>query len=306
MATFYLSPLTFIFQYLNDVGVILPGGKINTYLAGTSTPQATYTDITGGTPNANPIILNSAGRLPSVAIWQPRGVAIKATITDANNNAIGTPIDQISGINDFSGATGGISVLSSVSGTNTITASVIPAISSYQPGSVVELTPAATNTGATTLSISGLSSIAVQIYDGTACIGGELVINIPVILVLNAAGTAWIIQAPANSRLLQYSQKSGNYTFTQLDSGFITYFSGTGLNIDFPATGIAPGTLFKVRNNGSGSHTLRQPTTAGNLAWYSGAGISFGNRTLAVGGTVLVSSTAGGVGFFEVEGAGIS
>lgn len=101
MSVFYLSPLTLLVQQFTDIGIILSGGKINTYLAGSSTPQATYTDITGGTPNANPIVLNSAGRLPNVAIWQPQGVAIKAVITDANNNTV-VSIDQISGINDLS------------------------------------------------------------------------------------------------------------------------------------------------------------------------------------------------------------
>lgn len=301
MATYYLSPLTFIFQYLNDVGVILPGGKINTYLAGTSTPQATYTDITGGTPNSNPIILNSAGRLPSVAIWQLRGVAIKATITDANNNAIGTPIDQITGINDFSGATGGISVLSSVSGTNTITASVIPAISSYQPGSVVELTPAATNTGATTLSISGLSSIAVQNVDGTACVGGELVTGIPALLLLNSGATAWIIQAPANSRLLQFQGKAANYTFAQVDAGNLFYFGSTGLTITLPTTALTAGSWLKIRNNGSGSHTL---SSTQMITWFNGGGSTpTGSRTLAVGATIFVQSDGTN---YTVEGSGIS
>lgn len=96
----YLSPISTILQYFTDTGVVLAGGKVNTYLAGTTTPTATYTDITGITPNSNPIILNAAGRLPNVQVWQTGGVLIKVIITDANNNLIGPTFDQISGIND--------------------------------------------------------------------------------------------------------------------------------------------------------------------------------------------------------------
>lgn len=101
MAFFYLCPISTILQYFTDTGVILSGGKINTYLAGTSTPTTTWTDITGVTPNSNPIVLNSAGRLPNVQVWQQGGVAIKVVITDSNNNVIGPTFDQISGIDDF-------------------------------------------------------------------------------------------------------------------------------------------------------------------------------------------------------------
>jgi len=43
-------------------GAPYSGGKLYTYAAGTLTPLATYTDAGGLTPNANPVILDSAGR----------------------------------------------------------------------------------------------------------------------------------------------------------------------------------------------------------------------------------------------------
>src|SRR5262245_50826930 len=45
----------------DDEGDIVPGGKLFTYAAGTSTPLATYLDA-AGTVNTNPVILDSAGR----------------------------------------------------------------------------------------------------------------------------------------------------------------------------------------------------------------------------------------------------
>jgi len=57
-------------QFFDNNGVILTGGKIYTYEAGTTTPLATYTSSSGSTAHTNPIILNSAGRVPSGGeIW---------------------------------------------------------------------------------------------------------------------------------------------------------------------------------------------------------------------------------------------
>jgi len=48
-------------KFFDSNGDPLVGGKIYTYAAGTTTPLATYTDATGGTPNTNPIILDANG-----------------------------------------------------------------------------------------------------------------------------------------------------------------------------------------------------------------------------------------------------
>ena len=56
-------------QFFDNNGVILTGGKIFTYEAGTTTPLATYTSSTGNTAHTNPIILDAAGRVPGGEIW---------------------------------------------------------------------------------------------------------------------------------------------------------------------------------------------------------------------------------------------
>ena len=66
----FLSPIGGAgWQFFNDSGVILSGGKLYTYAAGTTTPKATYTSSSGNTAHTNPIILNSAGRVPGGEIW---------------------------------------------------------------------------------------------------------------------------------------------------------------------------------------------------------------------------------------------
>jgi hypothetical protein len=56
-------------QFFDNNGNPLSGGKIFTYEAGTTTPLATYTSSTGNTAHTNPIVLDSAGRVPGGEIW---------------------------------------------------------------------------------------------------------------------------------------------------------------------------------------------------------------------------------------------
>ena len=83
-------------QFLDNNGNPLGGGKLFTYLAGTTTPATTYTSSTGGTAHTNPIILDSAGRVPGGEVWLTDGVAYKFLIKTSTNVTIGT-YDNISG-----------------------------------------------------------------------------------------------------------------------------------------------------------------------------------------------------------------
>src|SRR5882672_11315429 len=78
-------------RFLNNLQGITPNinGQIFTYAAGTSTPQATFTDSTGATPNANPIILDANGRVPN-EIWFTQGQVYKLVEQDQFSTTIGT------------------------------------------------------------------------------------------------------------------------------------------------------------------------------------------------------------------------
>ena len=66
----FLSPIGGAgWQFFTNSGVILSGGKLYTYAAGTTTPKTSYTSSSGATPHTNPIILDSAGRVPGGEIW---------------------------------------------------------------------------------------------------------------------------------------------------------------------------------------------------------------------------------------------
>lgn len=78
-------------QFVDAAGQPLVGGKLYTYAAGTTTPQATYTDNTGSTPNSNPVVLDSRGE---ANVWLGEST-YKFKLTDANDVEIWT-VDYIS------------------------------------------------------------------------------------------------------------------------------------------------------------------------------------------------------------------
>ena len=84
-------------QLFDNSGNVLTGGKIYTYAAGTTTPATTYTSSSGITANSNPIILNSAGRVP-YEIWLTDGISYKFVLKDSNDALIAT-YDGLVGIN---------------------------------------------------------------------------------------------------------------------------------------------------------------------------------------------------------------
>ena len=85
-------------QFFDNSGNVLTGGKLYTYLAGTTTPAVTYTTNSGVTAHSNPIILDAAGRISgSGEIWLTAGVQYKFVLTDANNVQLWT-VDNLSGL----------------------------------------------------------------------------------------------------------------------------------------------------------------------------------------------------------------
>jgi hypothetical protein len=97
--TVKLSPVAGAgWQFFDDSGVPLSGGKLYTYAAGTTTPETTYTSVSGSVPNENPIVLNSAGRVPgSNEVWLTSGVAYKMILQTSASVQLWSA-DDISGI----------------------------------------------------------------------------------------------------------------------------------------------------------------------------------------------------------------
>jgi hypothetical protein len=93
----FLSPIGGAgWQFFNNDGTVLSGGKIYTYAAGTTTPKTTYTTSAGNIAHLNPIILDSAGRVPGGEIWL-LATTYKFVLNTSTDVLIAT-YDNISGI----------------------------------------------------------------------------------------------------------------------------------------------------------------------------------------------------------------
>ena len=80
-----ISPVPFL-QFIDANGNPLSGGKLYTYVAGTTTPLATYTTYAGNIANTNPVILDSAGR---ASVWLGAG-SYKFVLKDSSDVLIYT------------------------------------------------------------------------------------------------------------------------------------------------------------------------------------------------------------------------
>jgi hypothetical protein len=97
MAVVFLSPVGGVAaQFFTNTGTVLTGGKLYTYAAGTTTPLATYTTSSGSIAHTNPIILDSAGRVPGGEIWLT-AAQYKFTLQDSTGALIAT-YDNIGGM----------------------------------------------------------------------------------------------------------------------------------------------------------------------------------------------------------------
>jgi hypothetical protein len=96
--TVILSPVGGVAaQFFDNNGNPLSGGKLFSYVAGTTTPAVTYTSSLGTTAHTNPIVLDSGGRVPSGEIWLTDGAIYKFVLQTSTNVLIAT-YDNISGI----------------------------------------------------------------------------------------------------------------------------------------------------------------------------------------------------------------
>ena len=81
-------------QFFDDSGNPLSNGTLQTFLAGTSTPTATFSDISG-TPNANPLTLDAAGRV--VGLFLQYGISYKFLLKNSAGATVWT-FDNISAL----------------------------------------------------------------------------------------------------------------------------------------------------------------------------------------------------------------
>lgn len=109
-------------QFFDNNGQPLTGGKLYTYAAGTTTPQATYTTSGGTIFHANPIVLDAAGRVPAGGeIWLAESDIYKFVLKTADDVLLAT-WDNVWGIGAAGGSAVRVPIVYSSVGTGSTTA----------------------------------------------------------------------------------------------------------------------------------------------------------------------------------------
>lgn len=165
-------------QFLSNSGLPLGGGLLYTYGAGSTTPQTTYTTSLGNVANANPIVLDAGGRTPS-EVWLTDGLGYKFVLVDIFGNTIGTWDNLYGGISTSNPLiAGNIQYVGTVGGSaNAITLTPTIAATAYTAGLAYSFTAGSTNTGATTVNVSGVGITNIYQMGGAALTGGEITAN---------------------------------------------------------------------------------------------------------------------------------
>lgn len=157
--------------FVGNNGEPLANGFINTYLAGTTTPAATYTTSAGSVNNPISIPLGPDGRLPN-EVWLVSGTTYKFVPTYASGSLVtGPTYDNITGINDplsFSSLT-----LTSLTVSGTSTLGAITGTTGAFSGALTALSTAITNAlTAGSAAITGALSAAAATFTGLLDISG--------------------------------------------------------------------------------------------------------------------------------------
>lgn len=162
--------------FTNANGTPLASGKVYFYVPGTTTPKNTYQDSGNSVANANPVVLDSAGRAVIYGTGCYRQIVqTSASVTIWDQTTCDTSSTEAS----WGGTAGGTP--------NAIT--VTAANFTGQDGQVIRFVASGTNSGATTINPSSFGNVTLVVDGGSgpvACTGGEIVQNNVVTVVYDA------------------------------------------------------------------------------------------------------------------------
>lgn len=214
--TFVAPPI--VQQFFNVNGIPIIGGKLCSYIGGTLTPQATYTDSTGSTQNPNPLVLDSGGRA-APGIWLKPSLLYKFILYDNTgtpNTCNGNQIWSIDNVSVPQGGTAAVGTVTSVcfAGDGTLLAAPcsVPPVTSSGPvfdtlaqaakytvwGNPTNATATpiyTTNPIVSTIGVAGSSS-GVAVIGAAAAAGTPAQINLPT---STAAAAGQVFTSDANS-----------------------------------------------------------------------------------------------------------
>ena len=175
-----------------------------------------------------------------------------------------------------------------VSGTDTITATVSPSLTAYAVGQMFAFVAAATNTGAVTINISSLGAKSITKSGTTALIASDLTANYLYVIVYD--GTQFQLVGVSSS------------TFATLTVTGVLTLSGSGVQMTSSGTGAWKMPVGTTAQRPTGAQGLiRLNSTTGNPEWYDSTSSSWLPFSQNAGYSVNYLVVAGGGG-----GAGAS
>jgi hypothetical protein len=198
-------------QFIDGNGAPYAAGTVDFYIPSTTTRKNTWQDPDKVTLNANPVVLDAAGRATIYGTGQYRQV-----LKDSLGNTIWDKLtaDPFFGRSTipFGVTTGALVNVQSVVLDTPLESLTNGQIICVQVGTLLE------NTGSLTLNVDSLGAVQVTDANGAACIGGEFQPAMPVVLCYTTSGPAW--------RIMSRNQRKGAWTpaFT-LGAGTITTYN---------------------------------------------------------------------------------
>jgi hypothetical protein len=248
-------------QFFTDSGIPLTGGKLYTYAAGTTTPATTYTSSSGVTAHTNPIILDSAGRVPGGEIWLTNSAIYKFVLKNSADVLIAT-YDNVSGINDTTAL---------IAFETTLAGSTGASLVGYLPAGV----------GAVTTTVQAKLRQYVSVFDYmTAAQIADVQANTLILDVTTAVKTAIAANIGRNLYF-----PTGSYKITSM-----LVFDNVGILGDSPQGGDSTqgGTQFKYYGIGVGNEFCMVLNSYRGCTW-TGFTVTADASSIGTGGVCVVS-----------------
>lgn len=288
-----LSPL-FRQRFFDSNGLPLAGGQLFSYIAGTTTPQGTFSNQSG-TSNTNPVILDAYGYAD---VWLNASLAYKFVLEDVNSNVQWT-VDNVT----VGGSVSSVQVL----GVNGLSFTGGPITTSGSIQAVLSNATQQIFTGAPT----GINNYAFTITSHAFITGDTYTNNGSTFTVLSTSATGTVVLmsgtgTPASSGTLTWASGSGsgNLTFSGFTAAYIPRAGLLYCKITVLGSGGGGG----VGANTSGSAGGGGGGSGGtSITWASAATIGAGQSVVVgAGGAPSNAGNSSGVGSLAAATGGLA